>query len=357
MIQRSALDSVASWSERPTVETRIMPLATLGKGRMGLAEKTQAFIHQTWLEYGPCVSGVRAANADVRVCLSDMGTELGIGDAKDVVSECLREVGQDDDVQDAGQLDQLPEAIVLLEGDEPVQASKMLLPNAMIMPGPQHIIDSVVGAGVESLPWWEDWQAAASVVCQWLKQVNHRRWLKLKVAEVGGDAGQRRQRLASLDKGCDSFAQWRWKTLGNVTRDLTRMESAVRAGMTRVPTAKALGGRCSRTATAFWQAARDETFWHRASQLKGLLQPMRSLASWVRGCDCHEQERMRGKKVLCDWQGCRAASLASRVQQAEDELGEVRGACMRCGHHEAATAATRMLATFKDKFAFLAQEP
>ena len=46
VILESALDSMASWSARPAVESRLMPLATLGKGRMGLAEKTQAYIHR-----------------------------------------------------------------------------------------------------------------------------------------------------------------------------------------------------------------------------------------------------------------------------------------------------------------------
>ena len=95
VIVRSTMASHVSsdaWSARPVVETRIMPLATLGKNRMGLAEKLQAHIHQTWLEYGPAVSDVRAANSDVRVCLSDMGTEFGIGDAKDVVATCLTDV-------------------------------------------------------------------------------------------------------------------------------------------------------------------------------------------------------------------------------------------------------------------------
>ena len=88
-ISQSAVASLGSWSARPAVETRTLPLVTLGKGRMGLAEKTQAYIHQTWLEYRPSVAGVRTANESIRVCLTDMGVELAIGDAKDVVSECL----------------------------------------------------------------------------------------------------------------------------------------------------------------------------------------------------------------------------------------------------------------------------
>ena len=42
-----------------------------------------------WLEFGPDVAAVRRANYDVRQVLSDMGTELGICDARDVVGQCV----------------------------------------------------------------------------------------------------------------------------------------------------------------------------------------------------------------------------------------------------------------------------
>ena len=76
-------------SALPPVRCRMLPLNVLGCGRMGLAEKTQTHIHQVWLDYGPSIADVRAANACVRQCLSDMGTELGIADARDCVSEAI----------------------------------------------------------------------------------------------------------------------------------------------------------------------------------------------------------------------------------------------------------------------------
>ena len=59
----------------PAVESRVLLLSTLGCGRMGFADKVQTHVHQVWLEYGPSVRNVQAANLDVRQCLSDMGTE------------------------------------------------------------------------------------------------------------------------------------------------------------------------------------------------------------------------------------------------------------------------------------------
>ena len=49
---RSSVGELVNWSSRPSVQTRVLPLATLGHLRMGLAEKTQSFVHQTWLGCG-----------------------------------------------------------------------------------------------------------------------------------------------------------------------------------------------------------------------------------------------------------------------------------------------------------------
>ena len=80
-------------SAQPAVDERMLPISVLGTGRMGLAEKTQAYIHQVWLEYGPAVDDVRQANRNVRTILSDMGVEFSIGDVKDVVRGCLGQPG------------------------------------------------------------------------------------------------------------------------------------------------------------------------------------------------------------------------------------------------------------------------
>ena len=137
-------------------------MATLGHLRMGLAEKAQCYVHQTWLEYGPEVEQVRAANADVRVVLSDMGTELGVGDALDVVEECLanrwngRKRRRDDQ--------QGQEAVVGPMGGSCGEGggARMLFPLAIVVPGPQHIIDGVAKDGVGQMAYWEEWLPAAS---------------------------------------------------------------------------------------------------------------------------------------------------------------------------------------------------
>ena len=66
---------------------------------------------------------------------------------------------------------------------------------------------------------------------------------------------------------------------------------------------------------------------------------------------------MAGKRVDCIWAGCRAASLASRVQVLLAEIVQVRSHCTEAGLHEDATAATCLLGSLKEKLAWVSQDP
>ena len=186
-----ALPSVdVSGQHWPRVEQRILPVVVLGCGRMGVAEKLQAHLHQTWLEYGPTTKDVRLANDGVRSGLSDMGHELAIADARDVLDACLG-----------------------VQARDPLRASDWVYRYALTVPGPQHIIDGVLRAGIDSLPWWPAWEEAAKVVCQWLQPIGHRDLLQPHAQRACGSAAERARRAGSLETGCDRFAAWRWQTL------------------------------------------------------------------------------------------------------------------------------------------------
>ena len=107
---------------------RLQPLSILGHGRKRTADKLQAVVHQTWLEYGPSAETVRAANLSVRGVLTDLGTELPIVDALDVVDKCL------------GLQDGL--------GDDEMG---FLFPLALQVPGPQHLLDQSLRYGISSI--------------------------------------------------------------------------------------------------------------------------------------------------------------------------------------------------------------
>lgn len=329
VVLRSALEGLAdtAW---PAVEQRMLPPATLGHGRMRLHDKAQAHVHQVWLDYGPTVSDVRKANLDVRQCLSDMGVELGIADAKDTLPEFLGEAS-------------VEEASVAY-----------LYPLAIVVPGPQHIIDSVLQHALAALPGWPAWQEKAKVMCQWLASATHREFLVSRVTAMGGEPDVVSKRVRSLGSSIDRFASWRWKTLAKVTEGLERVSDAVRVGMAS-GTASDLGSRDASVASAVWQAACDDDFWWMASALRQLIAPLASFSSWVRGCRCHEADRLAGRKVSCPWQGCRAPELASRVHAVFAELQALR--VDFTGQLECVTVVSQMLSLIQLKLAWVFEEP
>ena len=86
-----------------------------------------------------------------------------------------------------------------------------------------------------------------------------------------------------------------------------------------------LADKDSERAASFLTAASDDLFWERSRLLKRFCEPLLNFSAWVRGCDCHEDERKRGLSVECSWAGCRAPRLASRVQQTMDAFENLRG--------------------------------
>ena len=330
VVRRKAMRAAMASGSMPDVTQRLLPLCVLGCCRMGLAEKLQAHVHQTFLDYGPAVSDIRKANRDVRQCLSDMGTELGIADARDFVGQCL---GQVERPGDAG----------------------WLYPLALVVPGPQHIIDSAIRRGLEALPWWPDWQRSAKAVCQWLRPAFHRDFLVDRLEQLGGQQDVIQAGVASLRHSVESFACWRWKTLIRVTRHLARVETAVIVA-TRGLSASHLSSKDTGAAAAFLDSVAQEHFWQRARVLGQLVAPLAELSSWIRGCGCHEQQRMACKSITCDWAGCRAQHLLNRFEQTLEAMDQLRreGAA---SDPDMAAAASAMIFSLDQKMAWLRHTP
>ena len=331
-------DDVAAFGAsppRPAVQERLLPVVVLGSGRMSLADKAQAHVHQVWLDYGPSVDSVRLANADVRQCLSDMGTEFGISEVRDLVPEC---VGQHSHHQSGELVDR-----------------GHLYPFALQVLGPQHIVDAVVQLALATLPWWPEWMRVSKVVCQWLRSTQHRELLQERLRQVGGDADSVEARVKSLDRSCEGFANWRWGTLVSVCRDLARMDDAVRASVAAFRSASEFSSRDAGAAQELYSACRDDAFWQRVGLLQKFVAPMASFSSWLRGCSCHDQERKQGHAVVCPWQGCRARELAGRTEGLFAELQALRAALHLAS--DLVLATTTVLSSLQLKMAWLFDEP
>ena len=139
---------------------------------------------------------VQRVNAAVRQCLSDQGTEFAIADACDVSNECAHSL-------------------------QSYAPGHWLYPCATQVPGTQHILDTILKYALKRLSWWHAWETEAKAACQWLHNKPHREFLQARLSRHADDT------VKILDAGCEKFAEWRWKTLRTVTRDLCRMQRAV----------------------------------------------------------------------------------------------------------------------------------
>ena len=326
------------------VHQRKLPVCQLGVCRLGAAEKGATLLHQTWLEYGPSADEVRLANWDVRSCLSDMGTELAIVDMADITSQCLP-------CTSGPQLRQRRHL-------SPHLQSPWLFPNALGVPGCQHVTDLCLRKGVEQLPWWPEWQADAKVVAQWMKPKGKRLELIHRLKGMPISPLHLGQYTTALGKTINSFAEWRWQTLHTVLSQLGAAKDAVVMAVSLIASPKELGSRDQTTASKFLAAVRSPLFWARVSLLRRLTKPLSDYAGWLRGCECHEEERKARKKVSCQWAGCRATTIAERSSQLQSQLLQLRVAFTDtdgADERQLAAAVTRVVDLFRLKTSWMTE--
>ena len=178
------------------IELRRFPLTTLGVGKASVADKTQALLHQIFLECGPSISNMRKMLDSVRQCLSDMGTEFQIANSRD----CLPQIYKDSEAASGTSPDG--------------RDSDFLFPNALQVPGTLHIIDLCIRVSLESGSWWSDFEANLKAIAQWSTK-GRRDILRMQILK-GADNDitdmQRRDWAKALEKTPEKFAKWRWQT-------------------------------------------------------------------------------------------------------------------------------------------------
>jgi len=313
------------------VEARRLPLTTLGHGRQRAAEKTHALVHQLWLDHGGSARSVRENNQRVRQVLTDMGVEAAVAEVNDVVAECLGE-------------------------GEQSGADDLLFPLAMHVPGSQHILDGVLRDGVSEIIWWKQWEASAKSICQWMHLRGHREALQSLLRRAWpAPSAEMGATIKALNKSCDRFAEWRWKTLGNVVRDLLLYKPALCEVEKHIRSASEISTKDAGAASAFLAAVRSAEFWARCRLLEVVVAPVKKFAAWLRGCPCHEAECIsKTQHVQCLWKGCRGPQLWARIQQASDEMVAARS---QDQDGEVSSAMTRMLGVLMLKFRWVNEQP
>ena len=328
-------------SEKPEVTARRLPLTVLNASKQKLQDKVMAHIHQVTLMCGRDIKVLRKVNREVRQCITDMGVELGIGDFPDVLPEFF---GQQQDQQ---------------------AARGFLYPLALVIPGPQHILDTVLQHGLSVIPWWPEWQARAKILCQFVHKVTYRSDLQRRVLEAAKTRSDLNasELVASLSKGCDKFAAWRWKTLVTVTKSLRRMERALRMVGSVVTSASELASKDSVSACIVLEAMTDSDFWVQVSCLNHLVEPVAEFSAWLQGCKCHEPQLLLRQQVSCPWKGCRAPELPQRVSKFMEQMADVRNFVRKDEQpfgqfsENIAQAASAILASVVVKFAWVNETP
>ena len=119
-----------------TTTTRRLPLSTLGYGHAGLIDKLMALCWMVYLEFGPKLASMQYFFRRVRVMCSDMGTEMGMIDAPDVLPVFWHwlKTGRKDGVA--------------------VKEGSYLLPRAMFMPGWHHIWHKICKYVYKNISWY-----------------------------------------------------------------------------------------------------------------------------------------------------------------------------------------------------------
>ena len=314
VVRRQALSGrTADGVSGQDILARMSPLVTLGSGRAGLDDKVAAHIHQVFLEYGPSAGHVAAACSDVRQVMSDMGVEFGICNFGNAIGQVL---GEKLDWGDDSVPWVLPEGLA-------EDRLRFLYPFALQTPGVLHILDWIIRSTVEQLAWWPAWQLECKRLLQFCHGQAHRDRLRTLIESHALD-GQSSELATAFDVASGRFAEWRWKTLSLAVKDVQRLERAMRFLASKVDFSTSLGSRDASGMRHLQAICTSAAFWDKARGIRSLVDPIVGCMGWLQGCDCHEDQLQIGQAVSCNFKGCRARSLSSRLRALRSQLQALR---------------------------------
>jgi len=269
------------------VERRLMPLVRIDRRQLSLSGKVASFVWQLFLLAGSNLGLLERLFASVRSVTTDMGTERGAVDSKNVLRSIMKHAYPRLDVTRL---------------DDPIP---FLFPHALQMPGWRHLIDGMIRRGLFNLPWFPHWLERFKAVVSFFRDVSI----------VDDVARQLRSRgfhgLASAVGAIKltSLAEWRWSTLG---KDLHMFAGLLESIGKHFETSWCGVSRDAKRTGLVAQALKNNVWHARTTFLTwfccNLMDP---LLNWVGGCDCHEHLLRRGIHVTCIMKGRRIASAYS----------------------------------------------
>ena len=246
-----------------------------------MADKTAAFLHQTFLEDGPTVEPMRKALGEVRAVIADLGTEAQIANARVPIGlflETLRRGG--------------PPAVPQRPANAAAGEEDWLFPHAFHAPGVNRLLDWVARLAVQRLPWWPAWLQTFRQVSQYLSNDGWREALWHTLHSAARQQPDLASAAAELRRYAGNFATWRWHTLNVAVQELPRVASAFRTAWRPAVAAGRPRIRDAALLTAVDRAVDDEDFWAHAEILRHFVQVIESFRKWCAGCSCHEGEQV-----------------------------------------------------------------
>ena len=270
---------------------RCLPMA-LGSGATSLEHKCRCIARALFAEAQslPLLKGLLSGVVSVT---TDMGVELGVGDAAGLaVEEVLPSWMHEPlsfDCDDNSGFEKVRPAI-----------SEHFLPRALVIPGLNHIIDNMCSDANHAMQDWDSWlQSFRPVVA--LLHHSHLRKRFVASCVRGTQHAWMEKRFAS---GVASFAEWRWGSTVCVLRTLLPLGPLLRRawdptkfrmsqegdGQDLAPNGEAeqrsdVSGTVD--ASVLTQAIRSNWFWCFGKMILQLNEISTRFLSWAEGCPCH----------------------------------------------------------------------
>ena len=264
-------------------DSRILPVVYLGYGFQSLADKLFAFLWTVYLEIGPFPTLIRKRLHRIRGWTTDWGTESGICNTADVLPSFLRVIGY----------------------QHPVPPQLYMFPRALRMPGWHHLWDGIAKDAFASLPWFAEWLVGLKSIDKFFRVSSYRQIMVVAAAKAGYDS--------KFLKGTPpSFANWRWATLWLV---LTWLAPLILLFQDLFNWELFKGCKEAANAKQALKTIRGEVWLMQFRIIYDCMEILHAIRTWGSGCDCHEEERMAGKVIICPLQGRRLPIALARVDK------------------------------------------
>ena len=247
----------------------VLPGSTLAYGFASSASKSVALLHALWLVGGPTAEDVRYLCNKIISLTTDMGVEMHLLEAPDVVDAFL------------AQLNDTP-----LDRLRPlVKRGVRMWPRALRLAGWSHTMGGIMKLGAEAFDEWPVYLREERALCKFFKNVTYRKHL---VRELGPTCPHLKHDLKGFTAG---FAKWRYETVVEVLRQLLRHRDLCQNKMKASMFSNAQD---QEEMKGVFKACQNREFWHWAAVVHPqIFERIEKLRQWGMVCDHPECEELR----------------------------------------------------------------